>query len=571
MPETTSIELPAWLSSINVTTAILAAFITAFVLSTRIITAFQAYAEKEASEKGQRPPQVPYWVPLFGSLPSFWLGSERFLSQKKDEYPQGLFSVKQGSRTKIYIYGSTLSKDVLSSDNASKLDKAEPTLRLLQSGFGMPLRYSTKFMDMWPEFRDNIQSIDQEFGKKLETDAIKSLERQMPDMISFSTSPIDQHQWERVSGTWLLEDMETTETGLMAIVQTFLTYFTTSQLLSSGLFEQTPELVPLILTLPSELDKLLHKSRLISPRSTAVLRTLSTHIGPFLDAVYATEEQQRTMTEYDEVPTTDSPFIAILQTPGMRAAPESMQAAVMLYLLAMSIIPHTIVGWAILQIITPSTKLHGKFSKGLEEVVQTLVSAHQEPGIGAFKPPATVEISSKLPAAESLNGLFTETIDLYERGWTEFDVKDDITISSEPKEKGDTMDQLSSNKQRWHLRPGDTIVVAPWLAGKSAHGGTSEEVIEHAVKAAIEQLGDFHMPALASYLTTVYTSFLVTFFKLYTVEPVDPEGLKVPESNYAPGLALPKTDIRVHIRSRDYDADGKEVKSDISAGASQDE
>lgn len=72
-------------------------------------------------------------------------------------------------------------------------------------------------------------------------------------------------------------------------------------------------------------------------------------------------------------------------------------------------------------------------------------------------------------------------------------------------------------------------------------------------------VGDFQIPALSSYLTTLYTSFIVTLLKLYVIEPVNDDGWVIPPETFAPGIALPKTDTRVYIRSREYDIDGKEV------------
>lgn len=42
-----------------------------------------------------------------------------------------------------------------------------------------------------------------------------NLERQMPNLITFMESPIDQELWERMSATSLLEDRETIETNFM--------------------------------------------------------------------------------------------------------------------------------------------------------------------------------------------------------------------------------------------------------------------------------------------------------------------------------------------------------------------
>jgi hypothetical protein len=72
-------------------------------------------------------------------------------------------------------------------------------------------------------------------------------------------------------------------------------------------------------------------------------------------------------------------------------------------------------------------------------------------------------------------------------------------------------------------------------------------------------VGDFHLPALSSYLKTVYIGFIATFLKLYEIEPVNAGGWSLPQTAFAAGIALPQKDIRVKIRSRDYNLQGKEI------------
>jgi hypothetical protein len=64
------------------------------------------------------------------------------------------------------------------------------------------------------------------------------------------------------------------------------------------------------------------------------------------------------------------------------------------------------------------------------------------------------------------------------------------------------------------------------------------------------QVGFFGLPAISEYYAAIYPAFIAGFFKLYEVEPIDDKEIKLPQSKFAPGMALPVKDIRVRIRRR---------------------
>jgi hypothetical protein len=64
----------------------------------------------------------------------------------------------------------------------------------------------------------------------------------------------------------------------------------------------------------------------------------------------------------------------------------------------------------------------------------------------------------------------------------------------------------------------------------------------------------FHNPHLSPLYNTLYPAFIAGLLRLYDVEPADPVGWKkgwvVPGEVFAPGVALPKTDVRVRLRRK---------------------
>jgi hypothetical protein len=62
---------------------------------------------------------------------------------------------------------------------------------------------------------------------------------------------------------------------------------------------------------------------------------------------------------------------------------------------------------------------------------------------------------------------------------------------------------------------------------------------------------------------TLYPAFISGLLRMYEIEPADPvgwkKGWKIPEAVFAPGVALPKADVRVRIRRRE---DFEEAKAE---------
>jgi hypothetical protein len=246
-----------------------------------------------------------------------------------------------------------------------------------------------------------------------------------------------------------------------------LTHLTTAVLLAPSLLTQDRDLPPLLLTLPSHLLALLERPILLAPRALQVRRALGSHLEPFLDALYAPQLDDLTSAVYGDIETA-SPFLAILKSDIVRSSPSSTQTALLLSLLTRSIIPHTLVPWSILQLLTPTTPQHVHLSQ-IRAIAATKVKVTQDPGIGSIQPPPDVSI--RTGTGTVLNAVLAETAIMYARGWTEFDVLRDVTLSDAAevpagsKAEGDEKDaQEDGSEYKWLFRQGDRVVATHWLA-----------------------------------------------------------------------------------------------------------
>jgi hypothetical protein len=123
-----------------------------------------------------------------------------------------LFSLKWGSARKTVIYSPSL----IESLNASKdsvINKEFGPKNLLEKGFAMP---RIPYPDLYRLDKELEQMLsNKQKSEELVKQGILRVERQLPSLVSFLASPIDQQPWERMAGTFLMEDGKTIETGLL--------------------------------------------------------------------------------------------------------------------------------------------------------------------------------------------------------------------------------------------------------------------------------------------------------------------------------------------------------------------
>jgi hypothetical protein len=97
----------------------------------------------------------------------------------------------------------------------SGLDNKSVETQFAQSAFGLTFKDTASYEALMPEVAELLQKYLQEAETKLIDETIRRLERQLPNLVSFMESPIDQEPWERVSGSIVMEDGKTVETGLV--------------------------------------------------------------------------------------------------------------------------------------------------------------------------------------------------------------------------------------------------------------------------------------------------------------------------------------------------------------------
>jgi hypothetical protein len=246
------------------------------------------------------------------------------------------------------------------------------------------------------------------------------------------------------------------------LIQTFFAFFTTGHLFHSNLFEDNPNIVPLLWTAISSLQDSLLKPKLLAAHSQAVLRTLLPLLDPILDALKVADDDESASVTAEELAESKSPFIRALRSKTLVDADYNVRAALLAYILALTVIPHTLVPWAMLQITKPNSNLETRWA-GFQKEIDEHVLAKQEEGIGNILPPVSVHVGhSNLRVCRAL---IADTERLYSCGWDEYSMQENVTLPPEnPLESGDYLLQKDSR-----------VTAAYWLQEKTLPSPESYE------------------------------------------------------------------------------------------------
>jgi hypothetical protein len=201
---------------------------------------------------------------------------------------------------------------------------------------------------------------------------------------------------------------------------------------------------------------------MLSPRSNAVIRTMLINVQPFLDAVFPNNGKPDSI--YAGVEDLDTPFLSAFRIPSIQAAPFNVQCSVSVYLYTLSVIPHTIVPWAIIELLTPSSPLH-VYENEIRQTIEKKVTVKQDPGIGVIVPPPNIHID--VGTSSAISTLLSDTIYKTSRGWSEYSVTKDIELHDS--------DTDSFTKRVWQIKNGDSLIVAHWLTGESSASSNENE------------------------------------------------------------------------------------------------
>ncbi|EPS27446.1 hypothetical protein PDE_02389 [Penicillium oxalicum 114-2] len=220
-------------------------------IATRFISGAQSRPLAQNGRESRRPKTAPYWIPWLGHGISFLWNHLTFLESLRDSTRESIFGVYLRGETYQAVVSPSMMKAILSSKSTSSSPLQN---QALTNVFGDPnSARNARSVQHHPSNPDISVTINREpFISEASKAMTQTLQRNVPNFVSFSRSPVDQSQWERDADVSAPEEGQSIcEASLFALTRAFV-----GQNLSSFLMgEAFVENFPLFLTDLWTLDK----------------------------------------------------------------------------------------------------------------------------------------------------------------------------------------------------------------------------------------------------------------------------------------------------------------------------
>ncbi|KAH8798976.1 cytochrome P450 [Hyaloscypha sp. PMI_1271] len=221
-----------------VLTLLLAPF--AIAIATRLLSGRPS--EKVSGRNERTVSLLPYSIPVIGHAFSFLYDPINLMIQARDKSPHGIFALYLGSTTHNVISDPALVSSVMA-QRESVVEFAPIAWNIVQKWFGFPKSSKTKYEACWREFSVTFSHLMKEpYLNQLLKPTIRNLEENIPQMISFTDSEIDQQLWERWAKTSCVSDSEC-ELNLMSLMRDMMGHASVPAIFGRALMEKYPNLL----------------------------------------------------------------------------------------------------------------------------------------------------------------------------------------------------------------------------------------------------------------------------------------------------------------------------------------
>ncbi|KAL2384339.1 hypothetical protein RJZ90_002066 [Blastomyces dermatitidis] len=209
---------------------------------TRTYSGFRSCFRGTNADEAWRPKTLPYWVPYFGHALSLGFCRRSLLKHARDTTPEPVFSLYICGQRHNIITSPSLAKALLAEQKSSVVPNAFTTY-VMERVFGAPK--STRKLNR-AEFDAQCRSMEFQMQEPLASDCssatIQKIEQNMPNMLSFCSSVVDQYLWERMSTISLIGDGDdqVCEVNLNTLVRNFVAVTVMTAIMGEDFMEALP-------------------------------------------------------------------------------------------------------------------------------------------------------------------------------------------------------------------------------------------------------------------------------------------------------------------------------------------
>ncbi|OCL09652.1 cytochrome P450 [Glonium stellatum] len=540
----------------------------AITFSTRIISGNRGSLSTE-SNGAKKVPIVPYWIPVFRHFWQYIWSDEDFLSKSRDSSTHGIFAYNLVGTTHNVVCSPSLVKAVFS--HPEFVSEVETNMWMVpKNAMGMPENAKNQYFNARPIISKSFiqyflsgPSMNDLIGVSIQT-----LQENLPDLITFNQSIVDQMPWERVSDVELTDiaDGHTeVEANLLSLINDFLGQATLAPFTGPSFIEKYPEVF-------LDLQRFEYSFFLLAagiPRWFPVPHLTSSYLARKRLLNHLTELHlslsRPDTADTSEVPGTLEKLNQIQQDQNL--SPPARASSTLRYLHVLSGRSAPLAFWLLLLILSykSSSSASGHGSNLLDRIrVETsaYVSVTQPPSINpnySEPPRITINIEDLAAKCPLLRSCLLETLRLYSAPLSAKVVTRDFTITESASDAG----SAAATPSTWQLRKGEHIDVGlgiglhctdprywvdplKWIPERHLNlpdTRTAEEAQMHGLP---------NMTPTDLFTSKVVVAFVASVIQLWDFEPAGQgKTWQVPKAGVGSAIKSPKRDVRVKIRKRE--------------------
>ncbi|KAJ5919419.1 hypothetical protein N7466_010362 [Penicillium verhagenii] len=531
-------------------------------IATRVITGLQS-SQRKSDPTEVRPTRLaPYWFPWFGHGPSFLWDHVGLIESIRDSFGEPVFGVYLQGETHDTVVSPSMIKTVLSQKESGMmvLDQA------LRNVFGDQSLVRSLRSNRNEEISDDVSAIinQGQFISATSAAITRLLQRNVPNLVTFSRSLVDQVAWERDSSVTLLEqDATICEVDLFALVRDFVGHNITTHLLGEAFVESFPGVLQQFWTLDANFVSLFAGFKRWAPSpgvsSGHAARDRLLHIMSVFSRAFAAWDDGIDpgieLRDLDDVSDLFKQRMRTFKKLGLSprasaAGTLSLHWDLMEYIVKMTF-------WNLVHIFADEELLKD-IQKEMAPAVNSTRPSRQETGFPFDEPPKLdLDIEKMLQTCHLLKACHYETIRLHSAGISLRRLDSDLTLTESA---GEALEPRTYKicKGVKVLMPHGVYQNDPTrFSNPDQYDPLRYIVTNHTSgkkEANLDILGPFADGLYASknnaFTERAILAFTASIVSMWVISSADGKGLIVPAHIKTWGAFLPAKDVKVHIKAR---------------------
>ncbi|KAL2863565.1 RNA12 protein-domain-containing protein [Aspergillus lucknowensis] len=540
------------------------------LILTRIFSGFQSRTGKTSCSQARRPRVVPYWIPWLGHSLSFARNYIGFLEKARNRMNEPVFGILLGGARHIIVMSPSMIKSVL-------LFRGITTAPLIhhvsQKVFGDKGAFKKLDPTDLRVFHHNIpnQFMHEPSLSQTSAAAVRFIQRETPNLVTFCPAIIDQMPWERPGDVTVADrtDRHVCEVDFFALIRYFVGTTTTASMFGQAILETFPSLLEDIWSIDDRFPTLsMGPPRWLTPiisRAYVARDRLLDMLTVFHQALLFWDEGKeigaefRDLRDLEDVSEPIKKRVRMAKDLGL--SPEDAAPAHLSLLWAMNGNSPNIVFYHLLHLYADPHLLE-EIRKEIAPFVKVFRPTREETGFPILEAPRITIDINRLSECQLFKATFYETLRLDSAGLSFRQLTADLTVAESEEEAKNAGQQ---GPRSYNLKKGELIIIPHGVL----HNNSVQFPNPHQFdplrfirtdpqtgerRAKLEGMTPFGegMPACKgkAFAEKKILALSAAIVSLWQVEPAHGEKFKIPEHKISSAAFLPKNDIRVRITPR---------------------